>query len=108
MEDSEDDLEDNAEIGETYRLNETKLPEIIQKINSDGDGCPIYLTEEGIRISRHSNKEKDLVKRIDIGRLIVGVNIDARNSKGLYLQTYEYGGKRGEPDLVNLLREYIA
>ena len=104
MADLEDDLEDKIEIEETYCLNKLKLPEIVQKINSEG--CFMYLSGEGITIS--NRKEKDAAKGIDIGRLIVGASIDARHTEGLYLQTYEHEGKRIEPDLVSLLREYIA
>ncbi len=106
MVDLEDDLEDYMEIEETYRLNETKLPEIIQKIHSEGSS--VNLTKEGITISGNSSREKGVARGMSIGRLIIGTNIEARHTNGLYLQTYEYKGKRGEPDLANLLREYIA
>lgn len=101
------ELEDDIEIEETYRLNESKLPEIIEKINSEGGST--YLTTNGITISGNSSREKGVAKGgINIGRLVIGAIIDARHSNGLYLQTFEYEGKRGEPDLVNLLREYIV
>ncbi|MEK6844610.1 MAG: hypothetical protein AABX83_04265 [Nanoarchaeota archaeon] len=102
--------EDNLEIEETYRLNESKLSEIIQKINS-GE-CSTILSDEEITISRcsikGSIKENNVAKGIDIGRLIVGANIQAKNPNGLYLQTYTYEGEKGEANLVSLLREYIA
>ena len=108
MAELEDDLEvDDMEIEETYHLNESKLPEIIQRINSEG--CPIYLTRGGIRISGNSSREKGVARGgINIGLLVIGENIEADRPDRLYLQTYMYKGKRGEPDLVNLLREYIA
>ncbi|GEM_PF-6708964 len=106
----------NIDFDEFYRLDHDKLPQIIAKIEraQPKNPAPYFLREKGIQINGEAILEDQTKKQVDIGILVSGKVINCKNT-ALYLVTFkqpEYPGAgehiiRTQPNLVELLREYI-
>lgn len=104
----------NVNFDEFYHLGATKLHEILDKIAKvqPNNTTKYFLRENGIQIfGQAKQEEKKSSTSIDIGMLVSGKVINCKNT-GLYLVTFvhpEYEtGYTIEPDLVDLLREFIV
>lgn len=99
-------------ITETYRLDCTKLAEMIVKlVTAKKNDMPVaYLREDGtIGIHGHVQCETGRGISGDIGRLVEGSRI-GKTACTLYLQTFEHQGDEQaipNPNLVDLFREYF-
>ncbi len=104
-------------IAETYKLDPTRLFDILKKINSKGDdGFPFMVGDVGIELWGFYGQ-----RRAPIGRLVNGRTIKLENEEadtyGLYLQLYGPPKDLGHvesptdfirPKLPSLLSKFIV
>ncbi len=100
-------IDDSCRVDETYRLDSSRLREIIGKIIDAK--TEVYLRDEGIGISGVFNYSNGGKTYGDIGRLVKGSQIK-KDPNRLYLQLLAYDGchpEQAEPNLIDLLREFV-